>query len=337
MKKRFPRIVKYCLISLYLIFLAGSIVRMTGSGMGCPDWPKCFGYYIPPIVETQLLWHPNKDYKKGVAIIKNEKLFVAQEDFKSTIAFEMNNWDIYKKHDYAKFNVFHTWTEYINRLVSVLSGIFFLFLIIGSIKFWKENKLIPILSFGAFFLMLFEAWLGKTVVDSVLNPSTITIHMVVGLIIVAILLKLTHMVDHKNSSIKKSSSLFTNVLWVAALFSLIQIALGTQVRQYVDEQVKLLGFENKQLSLLAPDLKFYIHRSFTIAIIEVNTWLFYLNEKLHLGFKKLNWILVLLGLETLTGILMYYVDFPLGTQSLHLLFGVFLFSIQFYLVLESKE
>ena len=153
MKKRFPRIVKYCLISLYLIFLAGSIVRMTGSGMGCPDWPKCFGYYVPPIVEGQLLWHPNKDYKKGIAIIKNKKLFVAKAAFKSTLRFENNNWETYKKHDYAKFNVFHTWTEYINRLVSVLSGIFFLFLIVSSVKFWRENKLIPILSFIAFFLM----------------------------------------------------------------------------------------------------------------------------------------------------------------------------------------
>jgi cytochrome c oxidase assembly protein subunit 15 len=310
---------------------------MTGSGMGCPDWPKCFGYYVPPISEAQLLWHPNKDYKKGIVIIKNEKLFVAQEDFKTTFTFDTNNWELYKKHDYAKFNVFHTWTEYINRLVSVVSGFFFLFLIVGSIKFWRENKLITTLSFTAFFLMLFEAWLGKTVVDSVLNPSIITVHMVVGLIIVAILLKLTYMVNQNKTIPKKSSALFTNVLWIAAIFSLIQIALGTQVRQYVDEQVKLLGFENKQLSLLAPDLKFYIHRSFTIAIILVNAWLFYLNEKLHLGFKKLNWIMILLGLETLTGILMYYVDFPIGTQSLHLLFGVFLFSIQFYLVLESKK
>jgi cytochrome c oxidase assembly protein subunit 15 len=337
MKKRFPRIVKYCLISLYLIFLAGSIVRMTGSGMGCPDWPKCFGYYVPPISESQLLWHPNKDYNKGIVIIKNEKLFVAQKNFKTSFTFDINNWETYKKHDYAKFNVFHTWTEYINRLASVLSGIFFLFLIVGSVKFWRENKLIPILSFAGFFLMLFEAWLGKTVVDSVLNPSTITVHMVVGLIIVAILLKLTHIVNQNKSIPKKSSTLFTNVLWVAAIFSLIQIALGTQVRQYVDEQVKLLGFENKQLSLLAPDLNFYFHRSFTIAIILINAWLFYLNKKLHLGFKKLNWILVLLGLETITGILMYYVDFPIGTQSLHLIFGVFLFSIQFYLVLESKK
>jgi cytochrome c oxidase assembly protein subunit 15 len=337
MKKHFPRIVNLTLISLYLIFLAGSIVRMTGSGMGCPDWPKCFGYLIPPTEESQLLWTPNHEYKKGVVIIKDEGLLVVQNDFKSSLKFEKGNWSSYKKHDYAKFNVYHTWTEYIKRLASVLSGFFFLFLVVISSKFWKENKWIPILSFIAFLLMLFEAWLGKTVVDTVLKPSIITVHMVVGLVIVALLLTLHHLVNKHRYPTKKRNPLFTNMLWVAAIFSLIQIALGTQVRQYVDEQVKLLGFENKQLSLLAPDLKFYIHRSFTIAIVLVNFWLYYQNEKLKLGYKKVNWILGLLGVEILSGILMYYVDFPLGTQAIHLLFGVFLFSVQFYLLLESKK
>jgi cytochrome c oxidase assembly protein subunit 15 len=243
MKKHFPRIVKITLISVYLIFLAGAIVRMTGSGMGCPDWPKCFGYYIPPTSEEQITWQPNKEFKKGMIIVKDEALFVAESDLKTSSEFNSNNWKKDKKHDYAKFNKYHTWTEYINRLASVVSGFVFLFFVYVAAKFWKENKTIPLLAFGAFFLMLFEAWLGKTVVDTNLKPTVITIHMVVGLIIVALLLWLLFIVserpfDYAQGDKPKYNSVFNKLLIVSVVFSLIQIAMGTQVRQFIDEQVK---------------------------------------------------------------------------------------------------
>lgn len=323
------------IISVYLIFLAGSVVRMTGSGMGCPDWPKCFGYYIPPTSEEQITWKPNTEFKKGFIIIKDEVLFVAEKDIKTTTEFNVKNWSKYTKHDYNKFNKYHTWTEYINRLVSVLAGFVFLFLIYGASKFWKENKTIPILAFAAFFLMLFEAWLGKTVVDSNLTPTIITIHMVVGLIIIALLLQLKFIVSDKKTY--QYHSLFNKLLIVSVIFSLVQIAMGTQVRQFIDEQVKQLGFENKNYSLMEPNFKFYFHRSFTIAIVLVNLGMFYLNQVKNLGYKLVNWIVFLIFLETITGILMYYAEFPLGTQAIHLLSGAILFGLQFYLWLQSKS
>lgn len=180
MKSSFTKTVQIAIISVYLIFLAGSVVRMTGSGMGCPDWPKCFGYYIPPTAEEQITWKPNSEFKKGFIIIKDEALFVAEHDIKTTDQFNKSNWATYTKHDYANFNKYHTWTEYINRLSSVLAGFVFLFLIYGATKYWKTDKRIPILAYTAFFLMLVEAWLGKTEVDTNLKPSIITIHMVIG-------------------------------------------------------------------------------------------------------------------------------------------------------------
>ncbi|MGK0412070.1 MAG: cytochrome c oxidase assembly protein subunit 15 [Polaribacter sp.] len=336
MKKRFPKIVQYAIISLYLIFLAGAIVRMTGSGMGCPDWPKCFGYYIPPTSEEQITWKPNTEFKKGFIIIKDEVLFVAEKDVKTSIEFSTKNWKEYTKHDYNKFNKFHTWTEYINRLVSVLSGFVFLFLIYASTKFWSENKTIPLLSFGAFLLMLFEAWLGKTVVDTNLTPEIITIHMVVGLIIIGILLKLKFIVSDKKK-LFRYNSLFNKLLIISVIFSLVQIAMGTQVRQFIDEQVKQFGFENKNYSLMNPSFKFYFHRSFTIAIVLVNFGLFYINQIKNLGYKLVNWIIFLIFLETITGILMYYAEFPIGTQAIHLLSGALLFGLQFYLWLQNRS
>ena len=123
MKKYFLPITKIALVLVYLVIVAGALVRMTGSGMGCPDWPKCFGYYIPPTEEKELLFTPNRAYKKGMVIIKEETLLVAKTDFTTTTTFSKEDWEKYTKHDYAIFNPSHTWVEYINRLFGALAGI----------------------------------------------------------------------------------------------------------------------------------------------------------------------------------------------------------------------
>ena len=65
MKKYFLKSAKTTLILVYLVIIAGALVRMTGSGMGCPDWPKCFGYYIPPTDIKELTWTPNREFEEG--------------------------------------------------------------------------------------------------------------------------------------------------------------------------------------------------------------------------------------------------------------------------------
>ena len=89
------------IIIVYLVILAGGIVRMTGSGMGCPDWPKCFGFLIPPTERSQLDWKSNFDYNKNQIIIIDEKLFYANSSFKSKDKFDSLNWSKYTKHDYS--------------------------------------------------------------------------------------------------------------------------------------------------------------------------------------------------------------------------------------------
>ena len=71
------------IVIVYLVILAGGIVRMTGSGMGCPDWPKCFGFLIPPTERSQLEWKSNSEYNKNQIVIIDEKLFYANDKFKS--------------------------------------------------------------------------------------------------------------------------------------------------------------------------------------------------------------------------------------------------------------
>ena len=73
------KVITYIAFTLvFLVVLAGSVVRMTGSGMGCPDWPKCFGLLIPPTSEDQITWAPDKLYNEGQMVIEDEILWQAK-------------------------------------------------------------------------------------------------------------------------------------------------------------------------------------------------------------------------------------------------------------------
>lgn len=336
MRKHFRKIAKVTLILVYLVIVAGAVVRMTGSGMGCPDWPKCFGYYIPPTEAEQLEWQENSSYKSGQVIIRNETLQVSKNDFTSTTNFEANNWEPYTKHDYAVFNAWHTWIEYINRLLGALAGLATLILAVLSFSYWKGKKAVTILSWLVVLGMGFQAWLGATVVYSVLEPVKITVHMVMALVIVAMLLYVIHLVNAVDKRITYDKG--TLALAGIALFStLVQIILGTQVRQFVDHQIDIVGYQEKSLWLRTAPIQFYMHRSFSIVVVLLNLYLFYRIRKLNLGHIKIYWVLFLLFVEILSGIMMYYLDFPFSSQPLHLVLAAILFGVQFYLVLESLK
>ncbi|RRO21872.1 COX15/CtaA family protein [Flavobacteriaceae bacterium 14752] len=333
----FRKFAKISLIVIYLVIIAGAIVRMTGSGMGCPDWPKCFGYLIPPTEREQLEWKPQHDYFKGQVIIVNESLKVAKNKFSSDRNFNQNNWNNYDKHDYAEFNVWHTWIEYINRLFGALSGVFVLLMFISSIWHRKSKPKLIIWSFITLVLLLFQAWLGATVVYSNLLPARITIHMIVALVIVALLLYIIHISKPKTDQIETTST-FKYLVIFSLFLSLIQIGLGTQVRQFVDEAVRAVGYNEKQLWLDNPDIKFYIHRTFSVLVLLINVLIWFMNKKYRYNLDQLtNGLLLAIGAEILTGILMYYFDFPFLTQPLHLIIAALMFSLQFYIFVKIRK
>lgn len=334
MLKKFHTIAKISLVCVYLIIVAGAVVRMTGSGMGCPDWPKCFGYYIPPTDASALDFKPNHEYKEGHVIKIDDYFYYAKNDFTTGNSLDINNWKKNTKHEYNTFNVTHTWIEYINRLFTAFAGIPILIMFIFSLFLVKKDLALAIASTITIFGMGFEAWLGKTVVDSNLLPYKITIHMIGSFVILASIIYLIHRSSQKKIALSVPPSIKIG-LYIALLLTLIQVAIGTQVRQFVDEQVIRIGYE-KELWLNNPNLQFYIHRTFSFLIIGVNLWLYIKNKKLHLGLNEIKWVLILIIIEVLTGVFMSYLDFPFGTQPLHLVMAALLFGAQVYLIFKAS-
>jgi cytochrome c oxidase assembly protein subunit 15 len=267
-------------------------------------------------------------------IIKDEILLVAKTDFTSKTDFDASNWEKYTKHDYAIFNPIHTWVEYINRLLGALAGIACIITFILAFGLKKEKKTLLLLTFLVCVLMGFQAWLGKTVVDSDLSPYKITTHMLAALLIVAFQLIVIYTTQN-NKKIVRYNTKFNIVLLLSLALTLIQIVLGTDVREQVDIISKTGAPEIMWLQ--NPTLVFYIHRSFSIVVLLTNLYLFSLNYKLSLGFSKTKWVVAILILEIISGIAMYYLDFPFGTQTIHVVLATLLFGVQFYIILESKS
>jgi cytochrome c oxidase assembly protein subunit 15 len=333
MNKQLQRWTRISLFLIYLVIAAGATVRMTGSGMGCPDWPKCFGYYIPPTQAKQLNWKPETDYNKGNVIIDNDQLLVATKDFRSDRYLNSNHWEPYTKHDYAVFNATHTWIEFINRLLGALSGLAVLIMFIFSLKWIRKKPIVFIFSLLSLLGILFQAWLGKTVVDSNLLPLKISLHMLMALLLVGFLL-VVRVATKSFGLTKLPSKKVRLLLYIAFGLTLVQIILGIQVRQFVDSQVDRWGYQLPQFWLAAPEISFYIHRSLSILVVGINIWLYTQVVRHTLERIFIHRSLLLIGGEILLGIAMYYFAFPFATQPLHLLLATMLFGVQLYWILR---
>ncbi len=337
-----PKVIEYWfkktivvnLILIYLVIIAGSIVRSTGSGMGCPDWPTCFGQLIPPTSVEEVTWQPNALFNKGEMIIKDKKLFVSLDDFKSTSSFNVNKWVVYEKHDYAIFNPFHTWVEFINRLVTVVLGFPILLMLVLSCFYIYKDRVNIYLSLATVFMVAFQAFLGKIVVDRNLQGTTITYHMLGVFILIILLLWLYNRNKEKSTFITIKTKRVVLISLSTIILSLLMIILGTQVREEIDAIAKVNIDRSTWISELS--YMFYLHRSAVWLIIGLNGLLWYNLRSITTYQYLMKSIIVLIFLEAFVGVILVYLDMPAFSQPLHLLLASLLFGVQVYLYLRMR-
>lgn len=330
------------LVLIFLVVIAGSFVRVTGSGMGCPDWPKCFGYWIPPTEESSLPDDYREKYAEGrVKKIEKFARFLTGIGLGETAEKIKNDPNLLTEQE---FNAAKTWTEYANRLCGFLAGNGMLLAFAWLLVVYRKRKLI-LLSTLNLIILMFQAWFGSIVVASNLVPWTITLHMFLALVILALQLYLIHLLgkeieQHSNSLRKSNDSPVYHVpkwmYWlivVSALITTYQIFLGTQVREMIDEMT-INGVTRKDWSSQL-GLPFFIHRSFSWLVLIFIVLIAWQNEK-NQKIRPLRWLFIILVIELVSGIILVYANMPGIVQISHLLFAVVLFCIFTLLLFRLK-
>lgn len=328
---KFKKIAWLSLIFIYLVILAGSIVRMSGSGMGCPDWPKCFGSWIPPTNSEDLPLNYQEDLasKRGKKIDKLSD-YLAAFGLNESAESLRNDQSLRQKEE--PFNATKTWIEYVNRLFGFIAGNLLLIQAIMSIwLFWKKKRSVVWWSVFNLLLIGFQAWFGSIVVATNLLPGIITIHMFLALAVVAIQLLILHKINEQNVGISIDLKLKL-VLFLAFGLTLYQIYAGTQLRQEIDHLLEDGTARNELLDKYS--WRFYFHRSFAWIILAINILFIYLareTKAISSINKRIGFILII---EVILGITLGYLDLPKAAQPAHLLLATILFAYQFWLMLK---
>ena len=327
--RSFRRLTISTLIAVYVLILVGGVVRSTGSGMGCPDWPKCFGRWIPPTSVSDL----PPDYKEVYAAYREKKnirfaKYLSTFGMRETGERILNDPGVLQEND---FNPTKTWIEYFNRVVGVIIGFLIFAVFVVSFKFRKTELKLTVIAGITFLLVGFQGWIGSFVVSTNLTPWTITVHMFLALVIVALLIYLVH-----QSSFEMEIESSLGFWWLMACMAvlLVQILLGTQVREAIDA-VSAIAAREAWISNLGTE--FVIHRSFSWIVLILHVGLIVRLYKTE-GSKSFALTLILLILGTiLTGMGMAYFAVPAFLQPVHLLLATVTFGMQFAFLLRLNR
>ena len=300
---RFSRLASWTVAAVYLLILVGGFVRTSGAGMGCPDWPKCFGEWVPPTSESQL-----------------------PADYQET----------YRDRGYGdtRFNATKTWIEYVNRLIGAAIGILIFLTFLSSLSLAGVRPSVPRACFGALVLVVIEGWLGSVLIDTNLADWAISLHLFGALLIVALLIYALVRTRELRSGMAGvlATVRLGRIFAVVLILSVAQIALGTQVRDEIDEVSSTLEGQ-RELWIDQLGWSYLIHRSASILVFLANVVLYRRISRATLASGDLigaaRVLLALLGAEIAIGAGLTYLGMPPILQPLHLLVAAIVAGWQF--------
>lgn len=254
---RFQRLALSAFIAVEILIFVGAVVRTSGSGLGCPDWPFCYGCWIPPssAEEIDFTRLDLEKFRRKAVSLGRDPAEITVERLK------------------AEFDPVATWVEYFNRLTSLPVGISVFAMWCASVWEWRRGRgRVFFAATGAVLLVGLNAWLGARVVLSGLKPGVITLHMALAILLQCVLVYVCwrgHERPWRLSWLGVSDVRLKGVAWALLIFVVTEGVLGSQVRELTDELARSHAGHSRAewVHELESSWVYLVHRSFSWLIL----------------------------------------------------------------------
>ncbi|MEY4634955.1 MAG: hypothetical protein RJA55_753 [Acidobacteriota bacterium] len=276
----FQRLALWTTATTYFLILVGGLVRASGAGLGCPDWPRCFGGWVPPMSVAELP----------------------------------------PQFDPSQFNPTLMWTEYLNRLLGAAVGLLIIATAASAWRHHRRDPRILWTTIAAVLLTGFQGWLGGRVVAHELAAWIVTVHMVVALVIVQMLLYVTVQAWPRPGQTPSAALRGVRPwVMVLIAITLIQIVLGTQVRGGVDAALDAGVARDAALATVGTYDLLHRDAAFVVLLGSILFQFWLAARRAPMVVLRWSWIsLGLAVLQIGLGVVMAYVTLLPAAQVLHL-------------------
>lgn len=187
----FRKLVWFAVIYTFVVVVVGAYVRLADAGLGCPDWPGCYGELTP---------------------------HHAQDDIARAVAEQGGT--------HGPVSLGKAWKEMFHRYIAGGLGLLILTIAVTAWLKRRELQQSPWLATGLLLLILLQAALGMWTVTLLLKPVIVTLHLLGGLTTLALLVLLAL----RQQSAPVIAPATAERLWPWAVLALLvviaQIALG---------------------------------------------------------------------------------------------------------------
>jgi cytochrome c oxidase assembly protein subunit 15 len=302
---RFQKILLVTIVSTIILICIGTLVRATGAGLGCPDWPKCWGKWLPPSSVEEV------DFAK-----------LPRDKFPHATP--------------ADFNITKMWIEYSNRLFGVAVGI--LILITCWMAYRRREKSAQLFrwSWIAVITVILQGLLGAVVVRTGLKQGTVTLHLLGAFALLCVLLFMFWLTVSEGRP--RTAFRHRKLLWLLFAATSIQMILGAEVRARIEEiGGKVSGASG--FDIIAQVGWFdHIHRAFSWVVLLLAIFLLIRSAKLGFSVPVVlsRVILGLVGAQMVFGIVLAYGGLPAPFKILHLGVATLMISAEFLFLLETS-